>query len=300
MYYEQGEIMDKASFILTTAAQNGLDARLHYDWFSLSFAFGKYLVPGSASFKAKRGCFDELAQRGVAVTLTNPPKLIQHLFPFLGRNHMKITVIDNVAYLGGLNYSDADFKSRDFMIKITEPALVEALATLFLRVEHEKLQNKKINIDHETALLIDNGKSGSSIILDEAVEAVRASNVYVYHTSQYVPDGKFLKALNDRYKHHMEIKVITPAKNGFNPVFSFIYKFNRITMSVMNRKIPIRFMPMMIHSKLTVIDDRVAFIGSHNLLSRGVRAGTSEVMLISHNETLIHNVKAYFLDLEKS
>ena len=59
-------------------------------------------------------CSSRLRAAGVAVTFTQPWGPV--LFFGLSRNHKKIYVVDDRAYLGGINISDHNFAWRDFMV----------------------------------------------------------------------------------------------------------------------------------------------------------------------------------------
>lgn len=62
-----------------------------------------------------------------------PPKIISKTpFPgILGRDHKKISIVDYVAYLGGINLANLDPKRFDFMLKTNNPRIVEILASIF-------------------------------------------------------------------------------------------------------------------------------------------------------------------------
>ena len=47
------------------------------------------------------------------------------------RSHRKIFLVDDVAYVGGINVSDHNFAWHDAMVRLTDPVLVEGLAASF-------------------------------------------------------------------------------------------------------------------------------------------------------------------------
>ncbi len=85
-----------------------------------------------AEAAATRDMFGRLTRAGAAVTFTNP-----WLAGLLAatRNHKKIFVVDDVAYLGGINVSDHNYAWRDFNIEITDPTVVATLAEDFARTQ---------------------------------------------------------------------------------------------------------------------------------------------------------------------
>ena len=66
---------------------------------------------------------------GVRIVATNPMGCLWHKFPC--RNHKKMMVVDNQAFLGGINLSEHNFRWNDLMMRTGCPALVETLAQDF-------------------------------------------------------------------------------------------------------------------------------------------------------------------------
>ena len=73
--------------------------------------------------------FGRLAAQGVGVRVTNP--LGPWLTRYPARNHKKMIVADDVAYLGGVNFSDHNFAWHDFMLRIDGAAEADFLAEDF-------------------------------------------------------------------------------------------------------------------------------------------------------------------------
>ena len=299
MYFESGTITKLLFEGLKKAAQNGLDTRVHIDWFSLKYSNGKYLIPRSHSFFTKKQYFDQLVEHGIVLYYVNPPTLLQHFFPYSGRNHIKLTIIDNaIAYIGGVNFADTDFTFSDFMVKVTDPAIVSELAAIFEQIEKQQLIDNTLTIDENTKIIVDCGKPNRSPILIEAVKAVSLARVSVLHTGQFVPDGKFLRALIEAGQRHAQISIIAPSKNSFTPIFSFVYRLNRWLLFLQSNRLQITYKKTMVHAKLTIIDNSTVIIGSHNLSGRGVRVGTGEIALLSRNPVLVQNLRVYFEKLQ--
>jgi phosphatidylserine/phosphatidylglycerophosphate/cardiolipin synthase-like enzyme len=297
MFVDVGTIFDRLDALLSAAASRGLDVRLHADWFSLKFSEGKYMRPNSEQYKTKIAVFDSLKQRGVKVLFTNKPTLLEHAFPYKGRNHMKMTIVDNLVYLGGVNYADDDFHFADFMVKFTSRDIVSAVRRIYKNVELNDLKDEKITLNSETSLLIDSGKPGKSIILKEAIRAAKATKKSVYHTCQFVPDGAFLRALHKAYARNCKVDVISPDKNSFSRMLSGVYNLNRFAIRIKRQHVPVHLLNKMVHAKLTIVDDQYILMGSHNLSLSGVRVGTAEIALASRNPELVHNLSIYFAEL---
>ena len=66
---------------------------------------------------------------GVRIVITNPLGAGWHKYPH--RNHKKMMIVDDAAFLGGINFSDHNFAWHDLMLRTTDPTLVSALAADF-------------------------------------------------------------------------------------------------------------------------------------------------------------------------
>ena len=78
---------------------------------------------------ATRGMFDAMARAGVGVRVTNPSGPL--LAGFAYRNHKKLIVADNAAFLGGINFSDHNFAWHDLMLRIEDAQVSDLLAADF-------------------------------------------------------------------------------------------------------------------------------------------------------------------------
>ena len=121
--------------MMADAAGRGVDVRLLVDLFALRYVSDRPAKDPEVRAEAAEteAMFEQLRAAGVAVTFTQPwgPVLLFGL----SRNHKKLYVIDDHAYVGGINISDHNFAWRDFMIGSTDPAIVETLADDFARTE---------------------------------------------------------------------------------------------------------------------------------------------------------------------
>ena len=78
---------------------------------------------------ATHAMFVSLSAAGVGVRRTNPvgPGLIN----YPARNHKKLIVADDAAYIGGINFSDHNFAWHDFMLRIEGAEVADWLANDF-------------------------------------------------------------------------------------------------------------------------------------------------------------------------
>ena len=97
----------------------------------------------------------------VSITVTNRIGLNLLKYPF--RNHKKIVVIDDYAYLGGVNFSDHNFSWHDAMLRLngdTTDALVEDMQETISK----RNQSKKLNLTSQLYFL--NGIHSKDMYVD--------------------------------------------------------------------------------------------------------------------------------------
>lgn len=299
---------DIATELLTTIekkAKEGIDTRFHIDYYSLMVTGGSfnYLLPVQKKLHqgekhkllAKKIFFERMEKNGVKILYTNPPRLLEKLFPFKGRNHMKIIIADNNAWIGGVNFNDWNLAGNDFMVKLTDPHIVSHIATLFKKIDREdNFEDYKINCTEETSLLVDSGQMGRSIILDNALEIIKKAENSVFMTTAFFPDTKMVKALHTLYARNGEVKVVAPTPRSMNGLYTYIEKLNYELMKFRKQRFPTKMIKTRHHAKLLIVDRKIAMFGSHNFSGRGVTLGTGEIAIISTNRTLVTNLLEFF------
>jgi cardiolipin synthase A/B len=239
---------------------------------------------------------EELVSTGVEKTILNRPKnILERVIPTKGRNHKKMMLIDKVAWMGKINFDDASFKDTvDFMIKVTDPKIVELLAIEFDRVnENRRTQDAEIICDRHTSLLIDCGKPGSSKILEEATMLVSDAAKSAQASLCFYPDGRFLTALHNAQKRGVEIKIVTSDPFYTRGLQKLANSYTHFIGWVTKRDIPMEYFPGYIHAAMVVVDGERAIAGSHNFYEKGVTGitgGTEEMAFLSDDSILVANV----------
>lgn len=292
-----------------TERNENVDARLYIDAFSDTF-FKEYtlvkkdLKEKKLSFKNFEETFsqariDLLIENGVDVEKVNPvKKLKDKIFFIKGRNHIKIYLVGDKIWIGGMNLTEEEFnKYEDFTVKITDPRITEAVAKQFPQVNENKPKSDyEVKCTDNTTLLVDSGKPKESIILDRATERVNRAQKRVLLATQFMPEGKFLEALNKAHKRGVEL-VCLQSDPKADDIFAR-------TLNLENRlkgrayPIPLTFLPgTKLHAKLLIVDD-TAFFGSHNFSLTGVKAGTEEMDIMSTEPVLVNNLTGYFRELQ--
>ncbi len=79
-----------------------------------------------AEIRATADMFARLVAGGVEVAWTEPVRQVWRDYPF--RNHRKVIVADDVAYIGGINFSDHNFAWPDLMVRMDRADAADRLA----------------------------------------------------------------------------------------------------------------------------------------------------------------------------
>lgn len=291
--------------VFEEAARKGLDSRLNIDHYSelVSNPGINAMIPvksvlGKGEYHKffkdhNHETLRRLSYGGVFITFLNPPTKIEKIFPFTGRSHIKMYMVDDTVYLGGINIGDNSFKGIDFVVKYQNSEVAEALAYQFEHGEEveEDYQRDFANGDQ---LIVDAGDKGKSSILDRALEMVGNATDSVRAISFFTPDGRYAKALSEASKRGIDVEVIRPEADwGINP-FSAIDMKNRMQIKMRKMYIPFIDTPQSIHAKLLIVDDSVAIFGSHNFMESGVRAGTEEIAMRTQNSEIVQGLLNFY------
>lgn len=304
MEVEPGELSSQLLETLEQGALKGLDTRLHVDHYSLLVTDGifNYLPLFSKKKTKKRkerlkhriAYFTALQEKGVTLTFTNPPSLLERIIPIIGRNHIKIAIVDDVAYIGGINYHDDNFKSNDCMVKLTDSSLVEAVTKIFMDIEKGRLKDDlRLDCRAGTSLFVDGGKIGRSIILDEAAKLIGNAKESVTVITPIIPDTTLSVALSKAIKRNVTIQVLVPAITNMQGVYFFLDLYNEFVLFLQRKRIPLTILNHPIHAKVIIVDNTTVLLGSHNFTSRGVVLGTEEIAILSSDEYFVTQAHAF-------
>lgn len=127
---------DRAGLAVAAAlhASGAADRRVLVDDFTRAVVNDHFVVSphylASAAFRAEiratRAMFRGLQHQGVAVRATNPIRGSPIRYGL--RNHKKLILADDVAYIGGINFSDHNFAWHDLMLRIEGAGPADFLA----------------------------------------------------------------------------------------------------------------------------------------------------------------------------
>ena len=212
---------------------------------------------------------------GVRIVATNPVGRWGQRY--LMRNHKKLMVVDDRAYLGGINFSEHNFGWHDMMLETRNPALVESLAQDFARTISGKNQSGTADCGGDRLYLLDgwNSRAEFEALLGEITGAQRSVTVI----SPYLTNPLLgrLKALSSS----AQVRIISPADNN-KPIVR-----RALTRAAGDSDIELLLhRPGMSHLKAALIDDERLILGSYNFDFVGYEV-QQEVAVSTGNPSLI-------------
>jgi cardiolipin synthase A/B len=259
--------------ILADKARAGIEVNVIID-----AVFQKYI--------AKPTAVDMLREGGANVRYFMPPLRRILLGHALYRTHKKLLVADGTrAIVGGSNFGSRYLgrgQWRDTNVSLTGP-VVAAIQRQFLRdwrnlgqtVENETRYFPPLAADGSVTLrAIDQRPSENAFDINQAVLiAVRsARTVLEIETPYFNPAGWLMDELRRAAARGVEVRVLTNSENSSNMVPSYwsgAYHFNELIRSGVRLHLW-NCGKRAIHSKVMVVDDRLAMISSYNFSNRSI------------------------------
>lgn len=213
---------------------------------------------------------EQLRCEGVRVEFTNP--MGRFLLRFPARNHKKLAVLDDVCYLGGINFSDHNFSWHDMMLRVEDSELADFLAMdvratcrgIDLRAV-KRLPGMEIHLlDGSTN---EEGYTPVLALIDEAEDSIFVESPYVTYP--------FLGRLVDARRRGVAVTLVQPEGNNYPAAAAYVAR------KASRSDLGLRLLPGMIHLKALLIDDRVLVMGSSNFDIVSYRAEQEIVALVT-------------------
>ena len=233
-----------------------------------------------AEVLATYAMFRGLKADGVGVRLTNPMGPLLSGFAF--RNHKKLIVADDVAYIGGINFSDHNFAWGDLMLRIEGGKAPDRLAADFLDTYAGQSRGWTEDFGDLTLYGFDgrDNRAGFQEIIAEIDRAARE----VCLVSPYLT-FPFVDALARATARGVAVRLITPLKNNKPSVRDYLLR------AAGAAGFDIRLTPEMIHLKGLLIDGRRLVLGSSNFDFVSYHA-EEELVAVLDDEALIADFQA--------
>ena len=290
------EIVD----ILQQKAEEGLEVKILYD------AVGSKTV-----HKSK---FKNFQEAGGQVEAFFQAKIPLINFRLNNRNHRKILVIDGMTgYVGGFNIGDEylglDEKFgywRDTHLRVKGDC-VDALQLSFIHDWNS--QSHREQLEYNDKYFPDNANQGGDVPMQIALGApsdnwhqiefgymkmiMNAKESIYMHSPYFIPDKGYINALRIAAKAGVDVRLIIPNK----PDHIFVYwaTITSVAQLIRDGVKVYTYENGFIHSKMMIIDDEVASVGSSNMDIRSFELNF-EINAFMYDANIVKELKAAFIE----
>ena len=202
---------------------------------------------------ATRKMFQVMDEAGIGVRVTNPMGPLLLALPF--RNHKKLIVADDVAYVGGVNFSDHNFAWHDLMLRIEGAGPADWLAEDF----DASFEGRSRPADQgftDLRLISLDGRSNPQGFAP-IIEAIEQARREICVVSPYLT-FPFVGALERAAARGARVQLITPLANNKPTVRDYLL------WSAARAGFDVRLTADMMHLKGMLIDDEALVLGSSN------------------------------------
>lgn len=225
--------------------------------------------------RATRALLDRLAENGVAVAVSEPVGRNPLRFPL--RNHKKLLVIDDVAWLGGINFSDHNFAWHDLMVRIDDPDATEFLAGTFINDWQGNPRCAAGRFGSLDVVSLDGASNEAALapVLDLFAGAGSIEMVGAYPTRPFT--GVLAVAAN----RGCAVTIHTPVANN-KPLL-------RDSLLDLARRAPalrLNLVPEMTHAKAALVDGETLLFGSVNFNVASYRSN-GDLLAITRDPVLV-------------
>ncbi len=203
--------------------------------------------------EATHAMFAGLTRAGVGVRRTNP---IGRLFAnYPARNHKKLIVADDAAYIGGINFSDHNFAWHDFMLRMEGGGAADWLAFDFEATWSGRPRAGHADLPGLTLWSLD-GRSNAAAFGDlmAMIDAARREIVVISPYLTFPVTGALARAA----RRGVRVRLITPWPNNKPTVRDHLLAAAR------RAGFEVTLLGEMIHLKGLLLDGERLVIGSSN------------------------------------
>lgn len=290
------EIVD----ILQQKAEEGLEVKILYD------AVGSKTV-----HKSK---FKNFQEAGGQVEAFFQAKIPLINFRLNNRNHRKILVIDGMTgYVGGFNIGDEYLGLdetfgywRDTHLRVKGDG-VDALQLSFIHDWNS--QSHREQLEYNDKYFPDNANQGGDVPMQIALSApsdnwhqiefgymkmiMNAKESIYMHSPYFIPDKGYINALRIAAKAGVDVRLIIPNK----PDHIFVYwaTITSVAQLIRDGVKVYTYENGFIHSKMMIIDDEVASVGSSNMDIRSFELNF-EINAFMYDANIVKELKAAFIE----
>jgi cardiolipin synthase A/B len=203
--------------------------------------------------KATRAMFRALKHDGVGVRATNP--IAGRVARYGLRNHKKLIIADDVAYVGGINFSDHNFAWHDLMLRIEAAGPAGFLAEDFDATWESRPALRHAHFGPLTLTALDGrtNREGFQPLLD----AIAGAKERIEIVSPYL-SFPFVGTLAAAVRRGVRVELLTPFAGNKPMVRHYLSDASR------RAGFDLVLLPEMTHLKAMLIDGRLLILGSSN------------------------------------
>ena len=229
-----------------------------------------------AEAKATRALLSRVAAAGVDVGITNLVGRNPLRFPL--RNHKKLVVADDVAYMGGINFSDHNFAWHDCMVRIADAEVAEFLSGAFVadRAGVPRLATAQFDGLELISLVGIGNEAALRPVLEHFANARRSVEMIGAY-----PTLPFTGALAQAAARGCAVTIYTPDANNKPLLRDFLFA----VASGPNAP-RLALLPEMTHAKAALVDGETVLFGSVNFNLASWRSN-GDFLAISRDPALV-------------
>ncbi|NNF37101.1 MAG: phosphatidylserine/phosphatidylglycerophosphate/cardiolipin synthase family protein [Gemmatimonadetes bacterium] len=194
-----------------------------------------------------------LRRDGVGVSFGNP--VGPYPSRLVRRNHKKLVVVDDVTYLGGINFSEHNFAWHDMMLRIECPELADCLAEDFEASRRGRPQAMDREVGGIRIVSL-NGR-GNALGMAPVLDAVRGARHSIDVQSAYL-SHPFTDHLASARRRGVRVRILMPDRNNKGNLA------RHILQTASRHAFEVYRHPGMSHLKAMLIDDDLLVAGSSN------------------------------------
>ncbi len=228
--------------------------------------------------------FGRLAGAGISVRATNRVGWLGAGYP--ARNHKKLLVADNAAYLGGLNFCEHNFAWDDFMLRVEGSEAADFLAADFDATFGSHPRHARLDLADLSLLSLDGRTNRAAVAPVRAALASARGAITVLSPYLTFP---FTDHLADARRRGVAVRLITPWDRNKTIVR------NALLRAAARGGFETRLLPNMSHLKAMLIDDKTLILGSSNFDFVSL-AAEEELIGIVSSPSLIAQFQSRIID----
>jgi cardiolipin synthase len=202
------------------------------------------------------------------------------------RNHKKLILADDVAYVGGINFSDHNFAWRDFMVRLEGREASDFLAADFKATWSGTPTSGALRQDGLELLSLD-GRTNDRFF-DEISALLAAAQREIVVMSAYLT-FPYTALLAAAARRGVQVTLITPWTNNKPLVRDYLLGFAR------THGFDTRLLPEMSHLKGLLVDGERLVVGSCNFDFVGL-AAEEEFVAVIESPRLIEDFRRRVID----